>query len=199
MLISGLTLPWRSKRVSLSSLICTLKGNMTSHYSDNHNSMERNCRIRSGLLQCAGAVLGRGIFASRATGKYIRSLQSWAWLMSNVLFSHHLPCSLSICLPTPNRVFAFNSFGRISHYMILTIEPSHSRRCYSTELADCYQQRIFLYQLGHHCLHQLALPLCAQGPKRYTIQRDIWVEVNILVLDSSLAHVGFPHVAGLLS
>ncbi|QRD89196.1 hypothetical protein F9C07_11290 [Aspergillus flavus] len=29
--------------------------------------MERNCRIRSGLLQCAGAVLGRGIFASRAT------------------------------------------------------------------------------------------------------------------------------------
>lgn len=64
--ISGLTLPWLSERVSLSSLICTFKENMTSHYSDNHNSMERNCRIRSGLLQCAGAVLGRGIFASRS-------------------------------------------------------------------------------------------------------------------------------------
>lgn len=37
--------------------------NMTPYYTDNHHSMERNCRVRSRLLQCAGAVLGRGIIA----------------------------------------------------------------------------------------------------------------------------------------
>ncbi|RAQ66665.1 hypothetical protein COH20_007242 [Aspergillus flavus] len=43
--------------------------------------MERNCRIRSGLLQCAGAVLGRGIFASRSYRLSPSSLQS-AYLSS---------------------------------------------------------------------------------------------------------------------
>ena len=86
----------------------------------------------------------------------------------------------------------------VSVNIVLMIGPSHSWRPYCSELADCYQQRVFLYKLGHNCLHQLALPLRAQGPERPAIYRDVWVEVHILAHSTSLAHVGFPYVAGLL-